>query len=83
MFNDNNPDVRYFVIVNNAAHNGRIEELDMEMAWSSSCPYGWTYQEVCGSFGTVLGEYSTKEEAQEALKAYLICSGRCYTHNPN
>jgi hypothetical protein len=78
--------MEYIVIGNIGKHNGWIEEVDPATIWSGSNPNGWTYQQLCGSHGTVLGEYQTEAEAQERLNEWLQCPAAergdyCYTHN--
>lgn len=76
----------YIVIGNIGAHDGWIEEADPANIWSGENPNGWTYQQLCGSHGTVLGEYTTHSEAQTHLSDWLRCPAAergdyCYTHN--
>ena len=79
--------VIYFVVGNIAAHSGYIAMEDENDIWCNKNPEGWTYQDVTGPHGTILGLYETREEAQKELDKYMECDSvengtYCYTHNP-
>jgi len=77
-----------FIVVGDiAAHSGFVTEEFAEDIWSSDNPGGWTYQHVCGSHGTAIGEFTTRKEAEECLREFLKCDSvdngtYCYSHNP-
>ena len=78
----------FIAVGDTAAHNGYIREMDADDVWCNENPSGWTYQDVTGAHGHILGEFDTEEEAQEVLDNFLQCdsveTGRyCYTHNPS
>ncbi len=79
---------RYLVIVDDGAHDGFIQEVDIANIWHSGNPDGWNYQDHCGAHGRVLDECENEGKADRVLGNYLDCpsakEGRyCYTHNPN
>ncbi len=78
----------FIAVGNNAEHSGFVTQLDRADIWTSDNPGGWTYQDACGSHGTVLGEFDTEAEARSCLREFLVCPAAavgsyCYTHNPS
>lgn len=76
---------QFIVVVDDAAHDGFIEEVDLDDIWTGDNPEGWTWQDICGP-GSIHGKHDTREGAEKSLEEYLVCSaaeeGRyCYTHN--
>lgn len=71
----------WFAVGNTAEHSGFVTaRLDRD-AWTSKHESGWTYQDVTGAHGSILGEFDTESEAQACLDKWLECNDeRCYTH---
>ncbi len=77
---------QFIVVVDDAAHDGFVEEVELDRIWTGNNPDGWSWQDVCGAHGTVRDRCDTREEANKSLEEYLVChaaeEGRyCYTHN--
>lgn len=73
----------FAAIINTAAHDGHVTEYDP----ADLTPGGTlTFQELCGSHGSILCESENRQDVQTELSAWLAdCpaknSGYCYTHN--
>lgn len=67
----------WFTVGDIAAHDGSVFSVIGD---------DWTYQELCGSHGTVLYEGPSEAEARRILAEWLQCDSvdkgtYCYTHN--
>jgi len=61
----------WFAVANVAANEAFVtSRLDANI-WSNDNPTGWTYQEVRGFGGTILGEFDTQPEAEAAVDTWL------------
>lgn len=79
--------LKYIVVGDIGAHDGHIEIVEMDDIWNGENPTGWTWQDITGPHGSVIGECDTEAEAKQVLGDFLHCDARengryCFTHNP-
>lgn len=73
----------FIAVIDNAAHSGFVTEFDPADLWPDG---SLTYQELCGSHGSVLCE-GTEADCKRELDKWLDCPAAraghyCFTHNP-
>jgi len=78
----------FLVIAKRAEHSAHVVVENLDDIWTPNNPAGWTYQELTGAYGDVLGEFESEEDANALYDLYMQCDAiennrYCYTHNPN
>lgn len=60
----------WIVVGDWAANEAHLVDVDMDNIWTSENESGWTWQEVTGAHGEMIGEFENEQDAMAACAAF-------------